>query len=257
MNIGKAITRSRTGHSILCWGAAQYIRFVYRTSRWRVIGGETPARFWDEDKPFILAFWHGRLLMMPYCWRRGRPITLLISLHRDGELLAKTVGHFKFSTVRGSSKRGGAGALRSLVRALGRNHYAGLTPDGPTGPRMRASDGIISVARLSGAPIIPATFGTSRCKVLNSWDRFVVPFPFSRGVYLWGEPIHVARDADPEAQEAARKEVEASINALTHEADRLCGREIVLPDPLSEPDREPASQGAIEGEPVPSRHARA
>ena len=257
MSIAKAIMRSHAGRSILCWSAAQYIRLVYRTSRWRVVGGETPVRFWGEDKPFIVAFWHGRLLMMPYCWRRSRHITLLISQHRDGELISKTIGHFGFGAVRGSSRRGGAGALRSLVRALGQNDYVGITPDGPAGPRMRASDGIISVARLSGVPIIPATFGISHRKVLSSWDRFVFPFPFSRGVYLWGKPIHVARDADPAAQEAARKEVEDSLNILTHEADRLCGREIVPPDPAPVLDDEPVSEGAAEAEPRPSRHARA
>ncbi len=260
MSIGKAITRSRAGRSLVCWGAAQYIRIVYRSGRWRVVGGETPARFWDEDKPFILAFWHGRLLMMPYTWRRGRALNMLISQHRDGDLIAKTIGHFGLGTVRGSSRHGGAGALRSLVRALARNHYGGVTPDGPNGPRMRASDGIISVARLSGAPIIPVTFGASRRTILKTWDRFVVPFPFSRGVFLWGEPIHVARDADAHAQEAARKDVEDRLNALTHEADRLCGRETVTPDlayELAGGPASPAPESAAEAEPGPSRHARA
>ena len=257
MSIGKTITRSRAGRSLVCWGAAQYIRFVYRSGRWRVVGGETPARLWDDDKPFILAFWHGRLLMMPYTWRRGRAMNMLISQHRDGDLIAKTIARFGLGTVRGSSKHGGAGAMRSLVRALARNHYAGVTPDGPNGPRMRASDGIISVARLSGAPIIPVTFGASRRTILKTWDRFVVPFPFTRGVFLWGEPIHVARDADLEAQKAARKEVEDRLNALTHEADRLCGRETVTPGPASEAASGPAPEGAAEAEPGPPRHARA
>lgn len=260
MSIGKAITRSRAGRSLVCWGAAQYIRIVYRSGRWRVVGGETPARLWDEDKPFILAFWHGRLLMMPYTWRRGRFMNMLISQHRDGDLIAKTIGHFGLGTVRGSSRHGGAGALRSLVRALARNNYAGVTPDGPNGPRMRASDGIISLARLSGAPIIPVAFGASRRTILKTWDRFVVPFPFSRGVFLWGDPIHVARDADPHAQEAARKTVEESLNALTREADRLCGREPVTPDLASELAGGPASpapESAAEVEPGPPRHARA
>ncbi|MCH8183911.1 MAG: lysophospholipid acyltransferase family protein [Proteobacteria bacterium] len=260
MSIGKAIERSRAIRSVLCWGAAQYIRIVYRTGRWRVVGGETPARLWDDGKPFIIAFWHGRLLMMPYAWRRGRAMNMLISQHRDGDLIAKTIGHFGLGTVRGSSRHGGAGALRSLVRGLAQNHHAGITPDGPNGPRMRASDGIISVARLSGAPIVPVTYGASRRTVLKTWDRFVVPFPFSRGVFLWGKPIHVARDADAHAQEAARKDVEDSLNALTYEADRLCGRETVTPAPASEAAGGPASppsEEAAEAEPGPPRHARA
>jgi hypothetical protein len=120
---------------------------------------------------------------------------------------------------------------------------------------MRASDGVISLARLSGVPVIPATYGASRRKVLGSWDRFVVPLPFSRGVFLWGEPIQVARDADAAAQEAARQELEDRLNALTREADRLCGRETVPPDPVS--DNETASEGAVDADTGPSRHARA
>ncbi len=252
--------RNRASRSLVCWGAAQYIRIVYRSGHWRVVGGETPARHWDEGKPFIVAFWHGRLLMMPYAWRRGRAMNMLISQHRDGDLIAKTIGHFGLGTVRGSSRHGGAGALRSLVRALARNNYAGVTPDGPNGPRMRASDGIISVARLSGAPIIPVAFGASRRTILKTWDRFVVPLPFSRGVFVWGEPIRVARDADADALEAARKDVEDRLNAVTHEADRLCGRETVTPAPASEPATGPAPHApdaAAEAEPGSSRHARA
>lgn len=255
MNVGKAITRNRVSRSVLCWFAAQYIRFVYRTSRWQTVGGETPAPFWDENKPFILVFWHGRLLMMPYIWRRGRGMTTLISQHNDGELIAKTIGHFGLGTVRGSSGHGGAGAVRLLVRSLAKNHSAGVTPDGPTGPRMRASDGVISVARLSGVPIIPAAYGASRRKILKTWDRFILPLPFSRGVFLWGEPIHVASDSDAAAREAARQEVEDSLNALTREADLLCGHEAVAPDPLQ--DSEATSEGAADADTGPSRHARA
>ena len=121
---------------------------------------------------------------------------------------------------------------------------------------MRASDGIISVARLSGAPIVPVTFSASRRKILKTWDRFVVPLPFSRGVFLWGEPILVARDADDAAQEAARRRVEDSLNALTDEADRICGAEAVPPDPVAATPAAAAVEGSAEA-PEPSRHARA
>ena len=94
LSIGKAIERSRAIRSVLCWGAAQYIRIVYRTGRWRVVGEESPARLWDDGKPFIIAFWHGRLLMMPYAWRRGRAMNMLISQHRDGDLIAKLIREF-------------------------------------------------------------------------------------------------------------------------------------------------------------------
>ena len=171
--------------------------------------------------------------MMPYCWDRRRPISVLISQHPDGQILARTVGHFGIDTVAGSTTRGGASALRALLKTLKAGAYVGITPDGPRGPRMRAGDGVITVARLSGAPIIPVAYGISRRRVLGTWDRFVVAWPFGRGVLVWGDPIHVARDADADARETARRQVEDRLNAVTAAADRLGGCTPVEPAPVA------------------------
>lgn len=225
----KALLKSDGVRNVLCWLGARYIRLVFATGRWTFLRDETARSFWDEGRPFILAFWHGRLLMMPYCWPRTHPIHMLISQHRDGQLIARTVAHFGIATVAGSSSKGGAQALRAMVKAIKAGECVGITPDGPRGPRMRASDGIVSVARLSGVPILPATFSTTRGRVLGSWDRFLLAFPFSRGVIVWGEPIHVARDASGGALEDARRRVEDQMNAITQEADQLVGRQPVTP----------------------------
>lgn len=214
---------------VLCWLGSLYIRFVHATGRWQVIGGDAARDLWAQEKPFILCFWHGRLLMMPHCWRRDRTIHMLISKHRDGQIIARTVGHFGIRTVAGSSSKGGAQALRAMVKALKAGECVGITPDGPRGPRMRATDGIVSLARLSGVPIIPATFGAARGRVLGSWDRFLIAWPFGRGVIVWGDPIEVPRDADAAQLETARAEVEDALNAITAEADRLTGRDPVAP----------------------------
>ncbi len=224
----KRILGSDAVRRVLCWLGAQYIRFVYATGRWTVLRGDIPRAFWDRGEPFILCFWHGRLLMMPYCWNRRVDIHMLISQHRDGQIIARTVGHFGIRTIAGSSRRGGAGALRAMLKVLQAGECVGITPDGPRGPRMRASDGIVSVARLAGVPIVPATFAVDRRHVLGSWDRFVVAWPFARGVLAWGEPIHVTRDADVEA---ARARVEEALNVLTAEADALVGAAPVEPAP--------------------------
>jgi len=231
----KRILRSDAVRRVLCWLGAQYIRLVHATGRWSVVRGDIPRAFWDRGEPFILCFWHGRLLMMPYCWDHGVAIHMLISQHRDGQLIARTVGHFGVHTIVGSTRRGGAAGLRSMLKTLREGSCVGITPDGPRGPRMRASDGIASVARLAGVPIIPATFAVDRRKVLGTWDRFVVAWPFARGVLVWGEPIAVARDADKAAQEAVRARVEAALNAITAEADALVGAAAVEPAP---PERE-------------------
>ncbi len=229
----KKVLHNDTVRRVLCWLGAQYIRLAYATGRWTVVGGESPRRFWDDGKPFILCFWHGRLLMMPYCWDRRRPISMLISRHPDGQIIARTVGHFGIDTVAGSTTRGGAAALRTMLRALKTGGYVGITPDGPRGPRLRAGDGAVIVARLSGAPIIPATYGISRRRVLGTWDRFIFALPFGRGVLMWGDPIHVDRGADADALETARRQVEDGLNAITAEADRLCGCTPVEPAPVA------------------------
>ncbi len=229
MSTVKKILRNDTLRRFLCWLGAGYIRLVHFSGKWTVVGGDIPKRFWDQGRPFIICFWHGRLLLMPYCWDRSKAINMLISQHPDGQLIARTVGHFAIKTIEGSTSRGGAAALRSMVKLLKSGQSVGITPDGPRGPRMRASDGIVSVAMLSGVPIIPATYAIDRRKVLSSWDRFIVAKPFGRGVIVWGEPMEVARGAGPAAMEAARARVEESLNAITAEADRMCGAQTIEP----------------------------
>jgi lysophospholipid acyltransferase (LPLAT)-like uncharacterized protein len=237
----KRVLQSEVVRRLFCWLAAQYIRLVHWSGQWRVVGDEVPKRYWDEGKPFILAFWHGRLLMMPYCWDRRRAIHMLISQHRDGQLIAHTVSHFGIRAAAGSSTRGGAQALRTLVRALANGDCVGITPDGPRGPRMRASDGIVSLARLAGVPIVPAAYGTTRGRFLDTWDRFLLAWPFGRVVVVWGKPIAIDRDAGTEAAEVARRLIEDGLIAVTAEADRLTGRTPVEPAPGIAP--EPAGEG--------------
>ncbi|MEK9971381.1 MAG: lysophospholipid acyltransferase family protein [Ferrovibrio sp.] len=217
---------------------AFYVRLVRNTTRWDIRGAEHPEAFWSENRPFILTFWHGRLLLIPPVWRSDRRMHMLISQHRDGELIARAMDPFGIGTVRGSAAKagkkdkGGSGALRMMVRQLKLNEYAGFTPDGPRGPRMRASTGVIAAARLARVPILPVTYAVKRRRVLNSWDRFILPWPFNRGVYLWGEPIDVHSDTAESPEQAALR-LETIMNGLCDEADRLCGHGPIPPaDPL-------------------------
>jgi lysophospholipid acyltransferase (LPLAT)-like uncharacterized protein len=229
MGLAKRIGKSESLRGLLCWLGSLYIRFAHASGRWRVEGGETAAQLWDQGQPFILAFWHGRILMMPKSWRPSVPIHMLISQHRDGQLIARTVSHFGIRTVAGSSTRGGSAALRAMLKALKGGQCVGITPDGPKGPRMRASDGIVNLAKLAGVPILPATFSCRKRRLLGSWDRFAVALPFSEGLFVWGEPIHVARDADEAGLDQARLLVEDGLNAITRRADAAMGQ--TTPDP--------------------------
>lgn len=211
-----------------------YIRLVFATSRWSLIGREPIDALLASGEGFIVAFWHQRLLMGAVLRRQtDRTVYMLISANRDGEIIARGVAPFGIEFIRGSAAnpkkrdkdKGGAPALAQMIAALKDGHIVGVTPDGPRGPSRRAQAGVVRLAQLSGAPIITGAFSTSRALRLNTWDRFFLALPFSRGVFVGGgAAIRVARDATPETLEMARLQVEAALNKAADEADRLAGR---------------------------------
>ncbi|WP_341705346.1 lysophospholipid acyltransferase family protein [Ferrovibrio sp.] len=228
----KRFLHSRLAVRIGADAVALYVRLVRFSSRWQLLGSEHPAPFWQDGRPFITAFWHGRLLMMPTAWTGRRPVSVLISQHRDGELIARAMSAFDIGTIRGSAAKngrdkGGGAALRAIVQRLRQGEYVTITPDGPRGPRMRAGIGIVAAARLARVPILPAAYAVARRRVARSWDRFIIPWPFNRGVFIWGAPIDVS-DAEESIEQAAQR-VEDALNRLTAEADRLCGQMPVEP----------------------------
>jgi lysophospholipid acyltransferase (LPLAT)-like uncharacterized protein len=234
----KPIIKSDAFQKVLSTVAVGYIRLVHATSRWTVLNDEIPRRYWDERQPFILAFWHSRLMMMPYCWDNRVKMNMLISQHRDGSLIADTVEGFGIKSVRGSTgkaghgrARGGAAAFRSLVKLAAAGEAVGITPDGPRGPRMRSGEGIAMFARLCELPVVPVGYGTSRRIVLNTWDKFIVSLPFSRCAFVWGEPIHVA-SKDAASIEEARLKIENESNRVTLLAEMLVGAQPIGPEPL-------------------------
>jgi hypothetical protein len=222
------VLRSDGLRRLLCWSIHLYIRFVYSTNRWTVEGAEGPRRLRAADRPFVLAFWHGRLMMIPMAWQRLAPMHMLISAHRDGRIIADSVTYFGVHSIAGSTRRGGSAALRAMLKRLTDGDCVGITPDGPRGPAMVASAGIVNVARLAGVPIVPIVFATSRRRVLSTWDRFHFALPFGRGVFVWGEPIEIAGDLDEDGVERARRLVESRMNRMSEEADRRVGHGAAL-----------------------------
>ncbi len=218
--------------AILCWIAAQYIRLVWLTGRWRMTGEEPANELFEQGKPLIIAAWHGRLFMMPCGWRHRGKMHVLISSHGDGQLISKTMAHFGMRTIAGSTRKGGAEALLRLRRILRDGGAVGITPDGPRGPRMRASLGIVQLARITKAPIFPLTYSARPRHVFGSWDRFILPFPFSRGQFLWGDAIDVPADADDDAMEAIRATVERRLTDLTDQADDMVNQPHIAPAEL-------------------------
>ncbi len=256
----KAMTRIGVVRRVLCALGAAYIRLVYVTGRWDVQGAHIPRRLWDAGTPFLLSFWHGRMLMAPKAWDRRVAIDMVISKHLDGRFIAQTMEHFAIGTIAGSTSAGGTGALRAMIKAFKAGHCAGITPDGPRGPRMRASDGVVNVARIAGVAIVPLAYSARRSIVLNSWDRFVIALPFTRGVFVWGEAIEIPRNADADEVEAARALVEDRLNAVTLEADRLVGATPVTPAPsprLHDGNGTGAGDGGLSDARISDQSARA
>lgn len=202
--------------------AAMLIRLLRWSNRVDWEGRDVLERIHREEGPYLLAFWHEQLLMMPYVYPGGR-ITVMISRHGDGEWIARTVGRFGVHATRGSTTRGGSAALRAMVRRIHDGWDGAFTPDGPRGPRRRVQPGVLQAARLSGAPIVPVAVAASRARRLDSWDRFLVPLPLGRLVFVYEEPLRVGREAGTEALEAAAAVLEDRLNAAAARAEALVG----------------------------------
>jgi lysophospholipid acyltransferase (LPLAT)-like uncharacterized protein len=144
------LLRYRPVRAFACRAAAGYIRLVRATGRWTIENSEEVSRRVAEDKPFIACFWHGRLMMIPHAWTYPKPMHILISHHRDGRMIADVLARFGIRTISGSSSKGGETALLKMIRTLRKSEYVSLTPDGPRGPRMRASIGVIRTAQKTG-----------------------------------------------------------------------------------------------------------
>jgi lysophospholipid acyltransferase (LPLAT)-like uncharacterized protein len=200
----------------LVWGIAAT---MHRETR----GHEAMDAFYQSGGHIILAFWHAQQLMIPVGYR-GTGAHVLISKHGDGEIIARIIARFGHQAVRGSSTRGGAGALRALVKLGRAGKDLVVTPDGPRGPRQVAKLGVVQLAKATGLPIVPLAFACSTKRLFSSWDQFMVPYPFSRGLFLYGKPIFVSRDGDDLALEVDRLGLETELNRLTREAQRAVAR---------------------------------
>ena len=141
------------------------IRFLRLTMRIEYVDFDEYRKRISSGRQSIVAFWHGRLLMMP-CAPHREGMTVLISLHRDGELIARIIRHFGINAVRGSTSRGSLSGLRGLLKAIKEGRDIAITPDGPRGPAFRAQRGIIDIAKKTGLPIVPVTFSASKKKHL-------------------------------------------------------------------------------------------
>jgi lysophospholipid acyltransferase (LPLAT)-like uncharacterized protein len=211
---------SRLSLALIPWLGSGLLRLVACTIRRQDIGRGHPEAVLAKGERAIAAFWHQRLLLMAFVFP-PHVAASLISQHRDGEYIARIVERLGQPVVRGSATRGGPQAFREMLQILKAGGHVAITPDGPRGPARRVKPGVIELSRLSGMPILPVAFGASPAFRAKSWDNFLIPYPFARGVFVWGEPIRVPPELDKEAAETFQGLLETRLNELTAEADRL------------------------------------
>lgn len=228
MDLLKRLSRTPAARNAVGFGLARYLAFVQRTNRWVV----EPAGAFDRIGPLmpvIAAMWHGQHFMTHFAKRPGDRAASLVSRSGDGELNATALRHIGVRAIRGSGARGrdfrekgGVSALRNMMRALADGEMVVLTADVPKIARV-CGEGIVTLARLSGRPIVPVAVVTSRRVDFKSWDRASLGLPFGRGAIVLGEPIAVARDADDAELARMRRIVEEGIDAVHQRAYALVG----------------------------------
>lgn len=204
---------------------ALVLRLVNLTLRWERVGLSDSQRWWADGAPLILIFWHGRQLFMPWIYlkhrssRKAPAMTVLISQHEDGRMIAKGMSFLDIDSVAGSSSRGGLKALHLLIQKLKNHSHIAITPDGPKGPAQKLKSGVLVIAQRSQALIHPSAFSAEHVWKFRSWDGMIFPKPFSRAVMIKGDPIAVPEKLTEEEMAALTDSVEASLNEVTLRAD--------------------------------------
>ncbi|MBW2478000.1 MAG: lysophospholipid acyltransferase family protein [Deltaproteobacteria bacterium] len=196
------------------------IRWIHGRVKPNLIGDEKLNQLWANGDHVILSFWHDQLFMMAMGYH-GPRASVMISASKDGELIARTMQYFNIGSIRGSSTRGGRAAFKTMVK-LGKEPIdLVFTPDGPKGPRHHVKDGVVQLARLTGRPVVPMAFACSHGHRFNSWDRFLLPFPWGRGVYSFGDPLYYDKN---QSLESFRARVQAAMDANTLAAQEYINR---------------------------------
>lgn len=218
---------------LLIWS---WMALIARTVRWTVEGDEAAQAEWARHSGMVVAAWHSRIMVLPTGWHRlmrrwpGQIEggAMLVSLSPDGEAVTRAIGHLGLHPVRGSAAnkkkgkkdKGGVRAIAEAVRLLKSGTAVCITPDGPRGPAEIVSPGAIMIAQRASVPILPYALSVKPATRLSTWDRLIIPWPFTRGAIVFGPPLETRRDLDPVNLQA---ELQKRLDAATARADMLAG----------------------------------
>lgn len=212
-----------------------YMKLVFHSSRKKFVNYE---KLFDSAKnkvPLIFVFWHNRLMMIPFVTEKPKKLypdynfMTLASKHGDGQFVDKVMKKFGLISISGSSQNGRKSSrgisfstIKEILKGLGQGFSLGITPDGPRGPNQKINGEVISIARISGAKILPISYSSSRFKKLKTWDQFTIPLPFSTLCFYFDETaIEVNKDADSEQIEKIKNLVEERMNFVQQKSQEL------------------------------------
>ena len=221
MRIKKKLLKNIIIQNILGFLTSMYIYLVNLTSSINYENESIPKNYWNNNKPFILAFWHNQLMMIGFAWKKNNKINILASGHSDGRFGAIVGKYLNLNNIQASDKNKNI-SLRPIFKLLNENNYIGITPDGPRGPKERVSEGIIKLAKTSRIPIIPIGFWSSKNFKLKSWDSFLITLPFSKCSFVWNEPLEIPRNIGENHIQHYQKLLEDKINQSVKKAKNNC-----------------------------------
>ena len=171
-----------------------------------------------ENKNYVLAFWHGSMLL-PWYLHRKQNMVALTSKSKDGDLLAKVLKHWKYRVIRGSSSTGGDVALGIMIDYAKNKSSITITPDGPRGPRHKLKAGAVITAKKSGLPLILVGVGIQKKRILKSWDKFEIPKLFTKSVVVYSDPVYVSSDLSYEETSKVIEECEIKLSEIQKRAE--------------------------------------
>ncbi len=202
-----------------------FIDLLFWTTQIESVGYDN-IRSIISSRKFIFAFWHSRILLLSYIYK-GWDAAILVSQSKDGEIIARVLQRQGHETIRGSSSRGGIRALARQIKCLKEKNRLGVViPDGPQGPRFKAQPGVITLAKKTGYPIVPITYSAKKIKVFSSWDRFILPYPFTKCRVVYGDPLYVPKEAGRDEENVCRLRLEKELRRITFDADKYFGHSI-------------------------------
>ena len=197
---------------LLGWLISFYIKICFNTSLWYVKNDESIKKNLKKKKSILVCFWHNRMLMAPFCWNYQTKFKMLISEHRDGRIISNAVSHLGIDTISGSSNKNKISSAKKIIEELKIFNTVGITPDGPRGPKEKASSGIIKISKATQVPIIALGFDSTSNKKLGSWDSFLLTYPFSKCCYVWSDPILIPNDIKDNEIQKYQNLIESEIN---------------------------------------------